>query len=132
LKALLFVDGACRGNPGPMACGWVVYDAVSRCKVGEGACSLGKGTNNQAEYKGVRRGLVAVVEAGYDEVEVLTDSELVAHQLTGRWAVRNVLLMRLVNVCRLQLRSFRVRSVTWIPRESNKEADELAQQELGL
>jgi len=109
-----------------MSCGWVFYDAVSRCRVGEGSCALGRGTNNQAEYEGVRRGLLAVHAGGYDCVEVLTDSELVAHQLTGRWVVKNPLLVRLVNACRLELSLFKVRSVTWIPRESNGEADALA------
>jgi ribonuclease HI len=51
-ELIIYTDGASRGNPGPAAVGWVVFDAQGRL-VHEDGSAIGKRTNNQAEYLAV-------------------------------------------------------------------------------
>ena len=60
----------------------------------------GLGTNNEAEYKAVIRGLEEAIQlhkdgVAYDSVDVNSDSRLVIHHLTGQWAVQAVHLRAL-------------------------------------
>lgn len=50
----VWTDGACSGNPGPMAVGVVVLDGGERHELGE---YLGVGTNNIAELTAIERAL---------------------------------------------------------------------------
>ncbi len=47
----IYSDGGARGNPGPSACAFVVFDG-GKLRA-QGSTHLGVGTNNQAEYGGV-------------------------------------------------------------------------------
>src|SRR5262245_26159540 len=51
---VVYTDGACSGNPGPMGIGLVVIDGSSRHEVSE---FLGQGTNNIAELVAIERAL---------------------------------------------------------------------------
>lgn len=53
----LFTDGGSRGNPGPAACGVVLYDASGKILLQKGKF-LGHATNNFAEYQGLMLGLL--------------------------------------------------------------------------
>ncbi|NHN42256.1 ribonuclease HI family protein [Halorubellus sp. JP-L1] len=127
-RAHLYFDGACRGNPGPSAVGWVIVtdDGI----VAEGGETVGRATNNQAEYEA----LVAVLEAardyGYDEVQVRGDSELIVKQVTGEYGVNDPDLREYrVRVHEL-LRAFDDWTISHVPREINERADELANEAL--
>jgi ribonuclease HI len=90
LYTLLF-DGASRGNPGPAACGFVVY--VNGEKMEARGEFLGVTTNNVAEYRGLIRGLEYLVRKGATKVTVYADSELVVKQIKGEYKViRNIML----------------------------------------
>lgn len=54
---IIYTDGACIGNPGPMGLGVVVIDARRRLELSE---FLGHGTNNIAELTAIQRGLEAI------------------------------------------------------------------------
>jgi ribonuclease HI len=51
---MVFTDGACTGNPGPMGIGVVLLDGAERRELSE---YLGQGTNNIAELTAILRGL---------------------------------------------------------------------------
>src|SRR5262245_42651324 len=53
-EIVVYTDGACSGNPGPMGIGVVVLDHGNRREVSE---FLGEGTNNVAELTAVERAL---------------------------------------------------------------------------
>jgi hypothetical protein len=63
-------------------------------------------TNNQAEYKALRRGLQYLREAGAVSVEVYGDSELVIKQLNDQYECKSEALRSYYEECREILKSF--------------------------
>ena len=96
MKAKLSTDGGARGNPGPAAYGYVLEadDGTVLDARGE---TIGVATNNVAEYSGLIAGLAAALERGVDEVEVVSDSELLVKQMRGEYKVKNEALRELVD-----------------------------------
>ena len=86
-KVFLVTDGASRGNPGPSAIGFGIYDENWN-PLEEHAEYIGSATNNEAEYKALIKGLHQCLKYCREEVEHLTDSKLVAKQASGEWIVR--------------------------------------------
>ncbi|MDD5339144.1 MAG: ribonuclease HI family protein [Dehalococcoidales bacterium] len=128
-KVVIYTDGAARGNPGPGAIGVVIKDEAGTiaAKISQ---RLGVTTNNQAEYQAIIAGLEKAVGLGAKSAEVKSDSELVVNQINGRYKIKNTGLRPLYQkVVQLtgQLESF---SISYIPREQNKAADDLANQAL--
>jgi ribonuclease HI len=119
------VDGAARGNPGPAGIGIVLEDDEGNVlkEIGE---PLGRTTNNVAEYTAMIRALEEARALGCDAICVYTDSELMAHQLNGRYAVKAAHLLPLFQRARLLLRQFSAATVTHVRRERNKRADALS------
>lgn len=124
----VYFDGACRGNPGPSAVGWVLVDSDGI--VDEGGETIGRATNNQAEYEALIRGLEVAVRYGYDEAEIRGDSELIVKQVTGAWNANDPTLREYrVRVHEL-LAEFADYTIKHVPRETNERADELANEAL--
>jgi ribonuclease HI len=82
----LFTDGGARGNPGPAAYGYVLEADDGTVLAAEGE-KIGIATNNVAEYSALIAGLAKALELGVDEVEVVSDSELMVKQMTGQYRV---------------------------------------------
>lgn len=119
------VDGAARGNPGPAGVGVVIEDAEGQV-VKEIAEPLGRTTNNVAEYTAMIRALEEARALGCCRLAVFTDSELMAHQLNGKYAVKAAHLIPLYQRARLLLKQFDAATVTHVRRELNKRADALS------
>ncbi|MCH7483878.1 MAG: ribonuclease HI family protein [Chloroflexi bacterium] len=121
----VYTDGASRGNPGPASIGAVVYNASGE-EVHTVSRRLGRATNNEAEYQAAVAGLEAALGLGGGSVDLRMDSQLIVRQLEFRYRVRNARLRpffeRVVELKR-QFDSF---TVTHVPREQNKRADQLA------
>jgi probable phosphoglycerate mutase len=94
VKARLSTDGGARGNPGPAAYGYVLEadDGTVLAAHGE---KIGVATNNVAEYSALIAGLEKALELGVDEVEVVSDSELMVKQMRGEYRVKNAALREL-------------------------------------
>ncbi len=122
-SALVYFDGACLGNPGPMGAGAVVEMDGARKELSR---PLGRGTNNQAEYGGLILGLTEALEQGADEVTVRGDSQLILRQLEGRYRVKAPGLKALHDEAGGLLGRFRKARLEWIPRAENADADRLA------
>src|SRR5438093_13084925 len=71
---VLRCDGGSRGNPGPGALGYALFDPTGREVEARGR-ALGSVTNNVAEYHALIAGLEAVSRHGVDRVVVCRDSE---------------------------------------------------------
>ena len=123
MKATVWFDGACLGNPGPMGAGAVVEAGGARKEL---ALPLGRGTNNEAEYHGLILGLRHALAAGADEVVVHGDSQLVLRQLEGRYKVKADNLKPLHEEAKGLLARFRTTKLQWVPREANADADRLS------
>jgi ribonuclease HI len=91
---LLFTDGASRGNPGPSAWAYILLDKNLNL-IEERAGSIGRGTNNEAEYHGLIEGLRAAVSHGATRLSVFSDSELVIRQMNGKYRVASPRLIPL-------------------------------------
>lgn len=124
----LYFDGACRGNPGPSAVGYVLVDGDGI--VAEGGETIGRATNNQAEYRALLRGLEVAATHGYDTVEIRGDSELIVKQVRGAWDTNDPTLRELRVEVHELLTEFDEYSITHVPRETNERADELANEAL--
>lgn len=125
MRLTLYFDGACFPNPGEMGIG--AYLEGAEGPVQEISEKLpGKGTNNVAEYTALIRGLEAAHKLGCDEIVIRGDSNLVINQALGKFRVREPhlrpLLARVVELAE----KFKRLDVQWIPREKNKQADELS------
>jgi len=90
----LYTDGASRGNPGPSAWAYILVDE-HRHVLEERACSIGRGTNNEAEYHGLIEGLRAALRCGCTSLTVFSDSELVIRQMNGTYRVASPRLLPL-------------------------------------
>jgi probable phosphoglycerate mutase len=129
LKAKLFTDGGARGNPGPAAFGYVL-EAEDGTVLDARGQSIGIATNNVAEYRALVAGLEKAADLGVDEVEVVSDSELVVKQMTGVYKVKNEALQELVNDASRQARRIPRVRYTAVRREHNEEADRLVNEAL--
>jgi ribonuclease HI len=120
----VFVDGASRGNPGHSAAGYVILDGDGRV-LAERGVYLGKGTNNEAEYRALIHALEAL-QGSRGGLAVFSDSELMVKQLRGEYRVREPRLAVLHAAVRDLLRGFAPVGIRHIPRERNARADALA------
>ncbi|MDO8503732.1 MAG: ribonuclease HI family protein [bacterium] len=133
----VYCDGGSRGNPGPGASAFVVYDKKGAL-LGKGGKNLGRTTNNVAEYNAVIEALSWVFKNAKTETEknkfasrgpevrFFLDSQLVVNQLTGKFRIKNKDLINLAAKIKTAERNFSGRiEYFFIPRSKNKVADML-------
>src|SRR5258706_3062311 len=80
--AILWTDGAARGNPGPAGIGALLKTPSGEVLAADSAY-LGQATNNVAEYKALLLGLERALSLGVRRIEVRADSELLVKQING-------------------------------------------------
>ena len=126
-RLVIEADGGSRGNPGPAGYGALVRDAETGRVLAERAASVGRATNNVAEYGGLVAGLQAAVDLDPSaEVEVRMDSKLVVEQMSGRWKVKHPDMQQLALQAQRLARQLAAVRYTWVPRAQNGAADALA------
>jgi len=126
VKLVAFVDGAARGNPGPAGAGAFFPSTGDQNGPLELFVSLGRATNNEAEYHGLLLALRGAQEKGATDLSVFADSLLLVEQLNGRFRVKAENLKTLFAEALRRAKSFRSFSISHVRREKNKEADRLA------
>ena len=123
------IDGAARGNPGPAS-----YGVVLRGPDGGAIDSLGKyigrTTNNVAEYYALIAALDAAAARGVRRLRIQSDSELLVRQMQGAYKVKSADLKPLHERAQKAARALEFFAIEHVPRERNREADELANQAL--
>ena len=129
MKARLSTDGGARGNPGPAAYGYVLETEDGTVLAAHGE-AIGVATNNVAEYRGLVEGLRKAAELQVDELEVVSDSELLVHQMRGDYKVKNEALRELwLDANDLERKLGKV-TYTAVRREHNELADSLVNEAL--
>jgi ribonuclease HI len=129
VKARLSTDGGARGNPGPAAFAYVL-EAEDGTVVAAHGEAIGVATNNVAEYRALVEGLRKAAELQVDELEVVSDSELLVHQMRGEYKVKKDTLRVLWEEAgELTERIGKVR-YTAVRREHNELADRLVNEAL--
>ncbi len=129
MKARLFTDGGARGNPGPAAAAYVLEadDGTVLAAHGE---AIGVATNNVAEYRALVAGLEQARDLGVDELEVVSDSELVVKQMRGEYKVKNPALRELSLQAAALAREIGAVRYSAVRREHNELADSLVNEAL--
>ncbi len=127
----LYVDGACRGNPGPSSVG--VYAETEDGKaLKEYHRTIGVATNNVAEYSAMEDALKIAEELGGTDLTIHADSLLMVKQLNGEFKIKKPHLREFVD--RILAHKAHFNSVTFVHvrREFNTRADRLANTALDL
>lgn len=127
----LYGDGGSRGNPGPSASGYVLFDMEGNELVRNGVY-LGITTNNQAEYLSLKLGLEHALKYGARVVHVHMDSLLVVNQMLGKFKVKNRDLWPIYTAVQEMLPKFKKVTFVHVPRALNKEADAAVNEALDL
>jgi len=120
---IIYTDGACLGNPGPMGVG-IVFVKNDRI-VKKISRPIGKGTNNIAEYMAVLTALQEAKKMGEKNITLRADSQLLIKQLNREYKVKAKHLRQLHDAVVLLARELNVK-FEWIEREKNKIADYLS------
>ena len=129
MKARLFTDGGARGNPGPAAAAFVL-EAEDGTVLDARGEAIGVATNNVAEYRALVAGLATAVELGVDELEVVSDSELLVKQMRGEYKIKNPALIDLSLEAKRHEREIGSVRYTAVRREHNELADQLVNEAL--
>jgi ribonuclease HI len=129
VKARLCTDGGSRGNPGPAAYAFVLETEDGTVLDARGE-TIGIATNNVAEYRALVAGLERAAEVGVDELEVVSDSELLVKQMRGEYRVKNRALQDLFLEASSLAREIGRVTYTAVRREHNELADSLVNEAL--
>jgi len=124
-KLSAYIDGASRGNPGPASAG-IVFKGTNGEIVKKKGARIGVNTNNAAEYMALVLALQQALMDGVKELDVFTDSELLAKQFNGDYKVKEESIRLLFLLATHLKQGFKKLTVRHIPREQNKLADEEA------
>ncbi|GIW63431.1 MAG: hypothetical protein KatS3mg091_233 [Patescibacteria group bacterium] len=137
MKLKVFTDGGARGNPGPAAVGFLIYENSNNQDklLVKASKYIGKSTNNKAEYTALLSALRWILDnlgkKSIFEIEFFLDSQLVCHQLNGLYKIKDKQLENLVAKIRFLEKQLNTNiRYTHIPRIQNKDADLLVNQAL--
>jgi len=121
-----YTDGASRGNPGESGIGIIVRNEKGEQILRLGAY-IGLATNNLAEYAALLTLLKKVKNINCQRLIVHSDSELMVRQLNGEYRIKNKEIGKyyreIQEILHTSNFAFEIRHV---PRETNHEADQLA------
>ena len=122
-NTLIFIDGASDSDEN----GGI--GIVIRPKNGEEfliSRSIGKATNNEAEYRSLITAIEESLKNNFNNIEIYSDSELLVKHIKGDYKVRALNLKPLFDLVTRSIKKLDSFSITWVPREENSLADELA------
>jgi len=123
------IDGAARGNPGPAAYGVIVRrpDGKTHESLGK---YIGRATNNVAEYYALIAALDYAAASGIRRLRVFSDSQLIVNQIKGIYKVKHPDLRPLHERAKKQAAGLETFTIQYVPREKNRDADDLANEAL--
>ena len=120
-----FIDGVCYSTRNLSSAASVIYDPHGELIYLQCVC-LGCTTNNVAEYSAVIELLAKAINLNIRTLVVNLDSQLVVHQLDGRYSVRDRHILRLYLRVKLLESNFDFITYHHIPRRLNTLSDALA------
>ena len=92
-SAVIYTDGASRGNPGNSAWAYIILNNGIIETQNSGFCEFA--TNNLAEYSAVINALSDAQKQGFKDILLYSDSQLIVRQLRGEYKVRDRCLRNL-------------------------------------
>ncbi len=124
-KLNIYIDGCSKGNPGQAGAAAVIYDSEGQL-VQKASRYLGQATNNVAEYSALLLALEEAANLKGRQLQVFSDSELMVRQYNGQYKIKNKALQKMHIEVRQWVSKFDQVLLSHIPREENREADNLA------
>ncbi len=125
MKALeLYIDGACKGNPGDAGVGVVIRQNKEVIK--NLSFYIGKATNNIAEYTALIYALQEALILKAKSIKIYTDSQLLYRQMKREYKVKDSQILNLYNQALHLISGFKDMQLNLIPRRENRSADKLA------
>jgi ribonuclease HI len=133
---ILQFDGACRGNPSNvLGLGCIIKNNNKTKTLEEGSYNYpctneNGGTNNEAEYLSLIKGLELALQSDMNALHIEGDSSLIINQMNGTNKVNAKNLIPLHKQAKELERKFHYIDYKHIKREFNKDADKLANKAL--
>ena len=116
-RLLVYTDGAARGNPGPAAIGYAMFDREGECVERDGRY-IGPHTNNEAEYEALLWAMEKAAKRTRQPVKFHSDSELMVHQINGVYKVKKEHLRGYVERAKRMADEFGSFRLVHLPREN--------------
>jgi ribonuclease HI len=117
---IVYTDGGSRGNPGPAAIAYVMYDLVGSI-IEKDAKIIGRHTNNEAEYEAVLWAIERMRERSCLSVKVFTDSEFVVKQVKGIYDRKDPRMAQYARRVEANLRLFDSFELNHVPRTNKRQ-----------
>jgi ribonuclease HI len=124
MEVIINIDGGSRGNPGPGASAWVIKDVKGKLLTKDGVF-FQECTNNQAEFTALALAMQKAAELGAKKLTIRSDSLLLVKQYAGSYKIKNPRLKELMGEIKEIAAEFTSVKLVHVPREQNKEADEM-------
>lgn len=118
-QVLVYTDGASRGNPGPAAIGYAIFDASGHL-LEKGSKTVGKRTNNEAEYEALIWALEKTARVCRGSVKAHSDSELMVRQINREYRITKEHMAAYAKTVAALARPFKTFSIVHVPREDPK------------
>jgi len=123
--AKAYVDGASKGNPGESGIGMAMFTMEGK-KIAQVSRAIGTATNNIAEYSALIEALYTAHRMGVRALHVISDSELMVNQMTGKYKIKNPDILKKVQEAMALTRKLEKFNINYVGREYNKLADALS------
>ena len=115
-KIDVFSDGAARGNPGPAAIAYAIYDETGKC-VESNSRLIGRATNNEAEYQALMLAMDRAHVHCTGTAHFHLDSTLVVNQVNGEYRAKDERMREFLREVLSRMGRFAQARVTHVPRE---------------
>ncbi|KAL2250131.1 UNVERIFIED_CONTAM: Transposon Tf2-11 polyprotein [Sesamum indicum] len=122
-KWMLHVDGSSNANNGGAG---ILIEGPKEVEIKVAARLSFPVTNNEAEYEALIQGLELAYEAGARDLEVFTDSQLVALQIEGTYETREKTMTSYRDIVKRWMGKFGKCSILQVPRAENDKVDALS------
>jgi ribonuclease HI len=113
----VYTDGASRGNPGPSAISYAMYDFTGNL-IEKGAKCIGKHTNSEAEYEALLWAMEKVRERTCDHLKLFSDSEFMVKQINGKYKASNERMKKYLAMTLANKKLFTTFDVRHVPRDN--------------
>lgn len=132
-KAVLYFDGACRGNghaTSRSAVGYALYEVDETTMLAKDGMCVPAKTNNESEYTALITGLRKALQMGIKDIVCKGDSMLVVMQMEGKWKTLHPVIREFQKKGKELAGQFRSIRFVHVRREQNAVADGLANRAL--
>jgi len=128
-RVYAYIDGASKGNPGKASVGIVIKDCYNNT-IERYKATIGEATNNIAEYTALKIAL-NLASRYSNNITIMSDSMLLVNQMNGVYKAKRDHIKRLIHEINdiVKNKGLTV-EYRLVRRESNKEADALANEAL--